>query len=234
VRHQSWPLYTNLNQLSLLIPLHWIRTLDYGSGSSLFICGFGRIWIRVSFETSFDSKQPKLEPKLVSSLSKTKPLFLLFRLYIEIASFGVSIKPKLTKTNRNKPKQTGTSPCSCPWTCLFYSCQELSTIPAVRVCRTLLQQPVLSLDMSTLHKPVLQSELPLDGSVLQQPMLPLDISVLKQTVLPGRVFSIEPMMPLDGPVLKQPVLPLNGPVLQHPELPLHVSVLLFYSILCCI
>ncbi len=27
---------------------------------------------RVSFETSFDSKHPKLEPKLVSALSKTK------------------------------------------------------------------------------------------------------------------------------------------------------------------
>jgi hypothetical protein len=28
-------------------------------------------------------------------------------------------------------------------------------------------------------------------------MLPLYISVLKQPVLPGRVFSIEPMLPLD-------------------------------------
>jgi hypothetical protein len=27
---------------------------------------------RVSFETGFDSKQPKLEPKLVSALSETK------------------------------------------------------------------------------------------------------------------------------------------------------------------
>ena len=52
-------------------------------------------------------------------------------------------------------------------------------------------------DMSTLHKPVLQPELPLDGSVLQQPLLRLHISVLKQPVLPGRVFSIEPMLPLD-------------------------------------
>jgi hypothetical protein len=33
---------------------------------------------RVSFETSFDSKQPKLEPKLVSALSETKRLFRLF------------------------------------------------------------------------------------------------------------------------------------------------------------
>ena len=58
-------------------------------------------------------------------------------------------------------------------------------------------EKILPQDMSTLHKPVLQPELPLDGSVLQQPMLPLYISVLKQPVLPGRVFSIEPMLPLN-------------------------------------
>ena len=57
---------------------------------------------RVSFETSFDSKQPKLEPKLVSALSKTKRLFRLFRFYCETASLGVSVKPKLNET---KPKQ---------------------------------------------------------------------------------------------------------------------------------
>jgi hypothetical protein len=44
---------------------------------------------RVSFETSFDSKQPKLEPKLVSALSETKRLFRFFRFYTETASFGV-------------------------------------------------------------------------------------------------------------------------------------------------
>jgi hypothetical protein len=39
---------------------------------------------RVSFEASFDSKQPpKLEPKLVSALSETKCLFRLFRFYTE-------------------------------------------------------------------------------------------------------------------------------------------------------
>jgi hypothetical protein len=64
---------------------------------------------RVSFETSFDSKQPKLEPKLVSALSETKRLFRLFRFYTETASFGVSIElkqtedqPKQTETNRNE------------------------------------------------------------------------------------------------------------------------------------
>ncbi len=54
-------------------------------------------------KTSFDSKQPKLEPKLVSALSETKPLFRLFRFCTETASFGVSIKPKQTV---DKPKQT--------------------------------------------------------------------------------------------------------------------------------
>jgi hypothetical protein len=52
---------------------------------------------RVSFETSFDSKQPKLEPKLVSALSETKRLFRLFRFYTETESFDVSIEPKQTE-----------------------------------------------------------------------------------------------------------------------------------------
>ncbi len=66
---------------------------------------------RVSFETSFDSKQPKLEPKLVSALSETKRFFRLFRFYTETASFGFSIEPKQkedqpkqTETNRNRQK----------------------------------------------------------------------------------------------------------------------------------
>ncbi len=57
---------------------------------------------RVSFETSFDSKQTKLEPKLVSALSETKRLFRLFRFCTEKESFDVSIEPKQTK---NQPKQ---------------------------------------------------------------------------------------------------------------------------------
>ncbi len=52
---------------------------------------------RVSFETSFDSKQPKLEPKLVSALSETKGLFWLFCFYTETESFDVSIEPKQTE-----------------------------------------------------------------------------------------------------------------------------------------
>jgi hypothetical protein len=56
-----------------------------------------RIGTRVSFETSFDSKQPKLEPKLVSALSETKRLFRLFRFYTETESLDVSIEPKQTE-----------------------------------------------------------------------------------------------------------------------------------------
>jgi hypothetical protein len=56
----------------------------------------------VSFETSFDSKQPKLEPKLVSALSETKRLFRLFRFYTETENFDVSVEPKQTE---DQPKQ---------------------------------------------------------------------------------------------------------------------------------
>ena len=56
----------------------------------------------MSFETSFDSKQPKLEPKLVSALSETKRLFRLFRFYTETESLDVSIEPKQSK---DQPKQ---------------------------------------------------------------------------------------------------------------------------------
>jgi hypothetical protein len=54
---------------------------------------------RVSSETSFVSKQLKLEPKLVSALSETRRLF---RFNIETGSFGVSKQPKQRK---DQPKQ---------------------------------------------------------------------------------------------------------------------------------
>ena len=60
---------------------------------------------RVSFEISFDWKQPKLEPKLVSALYETKRLFRLFRLfrfYTETERLDVSIEPKQTE---DQPKQ---------------------------------------------------------------------------------------------------------------------------------
>ncbi len=60
------------------------------------------VLVRVSFETSFDSKQPKLEPNLVSTLSETKRLFRLFRFYTETESFDFSIEPKQTE---DQPKQ---------------------------------------------------------------------------------------------------------------------------------
>jgi hypothetical protein len=75
---------------------------------------------RVSFETSFDPKQPKLESKLVSALSETKRLFRLFRFYTETASFGVSIEPKQTvdqpkpgSESRNRDKLRNMLPFMC-------------------------------------------------------------------------------------------------------------------------
>ncbi len=53
----------------------------------------------MSFETSFDSKQPKL----VSAISETKCLFRLFRFYTETECFDVSIEPKQTE---DQPKQS--------------------------------------------------------------------------------------------------------------------------------
>jgi hypothetical protein len=52
---------------------------------------------RVSSETSFVSKQPKLELKLVSALSETRCLFWLFHFNIKTRSFSVSKLPKQTK-----------------------------------------------------------------------------------------------------------------------------------------
>jgi hypothetical protein len=46
--------------------------------------------------TSFDSKQSKLESKLVSALSETKRLFWLFCFYSETESFGVLTETKQT------------------------------------------------------------------------------------------------------------------------------------------
>jgi hypothetical protein len=56
----------------------------------------------VSFKISLASKQPKLEPKLVSALSETKRLFRLFRFYTETQKFDVSFEPKQTE---DQPKQ---------------------------------------------------------------------------------------------------------------------------------
>jgi hypothetical protein len=61
-------------------PVHYFKVISFF---------FHEIESRVFLETSFDSKQAKLELKLVSVLSKT-------------ASFGVSIELKLTE---DQPKQ---------------------------------------------------------------------------------------------------------------------------------
>ena len=53
----------------------------------------------MSFKTSFDSKQPKLESKLVLALSETKRLF---RLYTETEGFDVSIEPKQREHQSNQ------------------------------------------------------------------------------------------------------------------------------------
>ncbi len=76
---------------------------DYVGGCDSGDHGTKKGTVIVSFENSFDSKQPKLEPKLVSALSETKRLFRLFHFYTETASFGVSIEPKQTE---DQPKQT--------------------------------------------------------------------------------------------------------------------------------
>ncbi len=72
----------------------------------------GSIGTRVSIENSLDSKQPKLEQKLVSALSETKLLFRLFRFYTKTASFGVSIEPKQAE---DQPKQTETNRYEAEW-----------------------------------------------------------------------------------------------------------------------
>jgi hypothetical protein len=63
-----------------------------------------RVGCRVSSKTSFVSKQPNLEPKLVSALSETRHLFQLFRFNIKTGGFGVSKQPKQTK-DQSKQQQ---------------------------------------------------------------------------------------------------------------------------------
>jgi hypothetical protein len=69
------------------------------NGRNISLCKWEAqsILTRVSFETSFDSKQLKLELKLVSALSETKRFFRLFFYFTKTASFGVSIEPKQTE-----------------------------------------------------------------------------------------------------------------------------------------
>ena len=50
----------------------------------MHMAGSGSSTLRVSSETSFASKQPKLEPKLVSALSEKKYFFRLFHLKVQL------------------------------------------------------------------------------------------------------------------------------------------------------
>ncbi len=52
----------------------------------------------------FVSKQPKLEPKLVSALSETRRLFQLIRFNIKTGSFDVLKQPKQTKDQPKQPE----------------------------------------------------------------------------------------------------------------------------------
>jgi hypothetical protein len=110
-------------------------------------------WSKESFETSFDSKQPKLVPKPVSALSETTRLFLMFRFYIK---HRISV----FRFNRNESKQIKTN-------------ISLSTAACVAVLFldvSVLQQPLLPFDIPVLQQPMLLLEI----SVLQQSVLLLD------------------------------------------------------------
>jgi hypothetical protein len=81
----------------------------------------------VSFETSFDSKQPKLEPKLDSALSETKRLFRLFRFYCipkqRFSMFRLNPRNK-QKANRN----------SLIWSIFWYFSGNLGIFRVFSVC----------------------------------------------------------------------------------------------------
>jgi hypothetical protein len=72
------------------------------SAFAVKIRSWGWVKTRVSFETSFDSKQPKLEQKLVLVLSETKCLFQLFCFHAKTESFNALIEPKQTE---DQPEQ---------------------------------------------------------------------------------------------------------------------------------
>jgi hypothetical protein len=84
----------NTENLKQIFPEKELRGLSpnfhiHVSVSDLYI---PMVCLRVSFETSFDSKQPKREPNLVLALSETKHFFRLFRFYTKTESFDVSIE----------------------------------------------------------------------------------------------------------------------------------------------
>ncbi len=165
----------------------------------------------MSFETSFNWKQPKLEPKLVSALSETKRLFRLFRFYSEAASFVVSVKPKLTETNRNQPKQAENS----------------------AFCFS-----ILSLKLSVLHHLVLSLDVSvyclwIYSTCSKQPLLLFCVSIAACAASGHVCFKTACAATGHVSLLWQPVLPLNLSLLQQSVLSLDVSVCLLYSAVVC-
>jgi hypothetical protein len=80
----------------------FMRLPFQSTAAGLDVCLVSTAGVKVCFETSFNSKQSKLKPKLVLALSETKRLFRLFRFYTETESFDVSIEPK---QREDQPKQ---------------------------------------------------------------------------------------------------------------------------------
>jgi hypothetical protein len=96
---QTYGVFVIVILLLLFIISLFLCSYSYGDKILLFFVFPSHVYnvvlcTRVFYETSFDSKQPKLEPKLVSILSETRRLFRLFRFNIKTACFGVSVEPK--------------------------------------------------------------------------------------------------------------------------------------------
>jgi hypothetical protein len=177
----------------------------------------------VSFETSFDSKQPKLEPKLVSALSETKR----FGCFASIAKQRVSVfrlNRNLMKQNRNKLK-TGVLPLD-----IYILQQTVLTVP---------QQPVLPLNSS--KSPAAYAACPWTrtGTAACGRACPTAAYAASGRVCPTAAFAASGLTrpcskanfaaclclysrlrPLDSSVLQQHVLPLD--------------VCLFFDRLCCL
>jgi hypothetical protein len=94
---------------------------------------------RVSFSTSFDSKQSKLEPKIVSALSEAKHLFWLFCFYFETTSYGVTVQSKQPETTGQNSHSAAYAPVTV--------CPTEACAASGRTVYSILQQPVLPLDV---------------------------------------------------------------------------------------
>jgi hypothetical protein len=87
--------YIDIPEWSVCLPYVYSKCMHYTVTATGLYAMIHRVY-RVSFETSFNSKQLKLKQKIVSALFKTNVCFgRLFRFNIETTNFG-SIE-----TNRN-------------------------------------------------------------------------------------------------------------------------------------